>query len=173
MNPEVGFIANIMYTKPLQSLIAGLVGTSVMTFIMAIAPEMGIPKANQPVMLSGMLDVSASLGWLAHFLIGIIFAALYVYLFLPIYAYFFQPIKTMEGKILKGAVFGLLIFILAQFMLVIVTSIYVLIAAPTEPTTLLIIRSLMGHLIFGVYAALSVKDPIVIHDSSYSKKYKT
>lgn len=169
MNPDVGLNTNIMYTKPIQSLIAGIVGTSVMTFIMSIAPEMGIPKANQPAMVSGILDVSVSLGWLAHFLIGIIFAALYVYLFLPLYAYFFQPIKTMEGKILKGAVFGLFVFVLAQIMLVITTSIYIVMAAPTDPTLLLIIRSLMGHIIFGVYVALSVKDPILIHSSPYSK----
>ena len=131
-------------------LVAGIVGTAVMTFIMAIAPEMGIPESNQPAMLAALLGSSITMGWLTHFLIGIIFAAFYVYLF--------NPIVPIENKMMKGAIYGFLVSVLAQMMLVIMTSILSVMAAPVESTILLVIRSIMGHVVFGMYVGLLTKD---------------
>jgi magnesium-transporting ATPase (P-type) len=139
-----------MNTKLIQSLIAGLVGTAVMTFIMTVAPEMGIPESNQPAMLATILGISITMGWLIHFLIGIVFAGFYVYLF--------SPIVPIESKMMKGAIYGFFVSVFAQITLVIMTSIISVMAAPVESTKLLIIRSVMGHVVFGMYVGLFVKD---------------
>ena len=141
---------NMMNTKPIQSLIAGIVGTAVMTFIMTVAPEMGIPESNQPAMIAAILRSSITMGWLTHFLIGIIFAAFYVYLF--------SPIVIIENKMIKGAIYGFLVSVFAQIMLVIMTSILSVMAAPVESTILLVIRSIMGHVVFGMYVGLFTND---------------
>lgn len=157
-------ICDNMNTKPIQSLIAGIVGTAVMTFIMAVAPEMGIPESNQPVMLAAILRSSVTMGWLTHFLIGIIFAAFYVYLF--------SPIVPIENKMMKGAIYGFLVSVLAQMMLVIMTSIISVMAAPVESTILLVIRSIMGHVVFGMYVGLFTKHSASMISVTNKENYK-
>ena len=153
-----------MNTKPIQSLIAGIVGTTVMTFIMSVAPEMGIPEADQPAMLAAIMGISITMGWLAHFVVGIIFAAFYVYLF--------SPIVTIDSKIIKGAVFGFFVSVLAQIMLVMMTSIISIMAPPVESTILLIIRSIMGHVVFGIYVALFAKDSKSVISIANTENYE-
>ncbi len=63
-----------MENKLGRSILAGIVATAIMTVVGVIAPYMGLPKMNPAEMLSGMLGVSPVLGWLMHFMIGIIFA---------------------------------------------------------------------------------------------------
>ncbi len=73
----------IMKSKIAQSIIAGLVATAVMTGVGLMGPFMGLPKMNPAEMLSGMMGVPVIVGYLMHFMIGVIFAAAYVYLFNP------------------------------------------------------------------------------------------
>jgi MFS family permease len=158
-----------MNTKPIRFLVAGIVGTAVMTFIMVIAPKMDIPESDQPAMLAAIMGSSITIGWLTHFLIGIIFAAFYVYLF--------SPIVTIESKIVKGAVFGFFVSVIAQITFVIMTSIISVMAPPVESTILLIIRSIMGHVVFGIYVALFAKDPeteiFTVNAENYESLEKT
>ena len=93
----------IMNTKISNSILAGIIGTIIMTIVMMIAPMMGIPKMSPPAMLANMLDMPLVVGWLMHFMIGIIFAFAYTYLFAP-------KVK-ISNIFLKGAVFGFVVFI--------------------------------------------------------------
>ncbi len=92
-----------MKSKIAQFLIAGMVATAVMTGFTFLAPTMGLPKMNPAEMLSGMMGVSVMVGYLMHFMIGVIFAAAYVYLF--------NPKVHINSKFLKGSLFGFAVFI--------------------------------------------------------------
>ena len=54
-------------------------------------------------------------GYLMHFMIGIIFAAVYVY--------FFNPKVYIHSKLAKGALFGFAVFVFAQVMMFIIGKI--------------------------------------------------
>ena len=73
-----------MKTKISQAVIGGIVATLAMTMVMFIAPYMGLPKMNAAAMLSMMMGVPVLIGWGLHFMIGIVFALAYVFLFVPI-----------------------------------------------------------------------------------------
>jgi hypothetical protein len=89
----------------IQYFIAGTIATAIMILIMFIAPMMGMPKMNPAEMLSGMMGVPVIAGWLLHFMIGVIFAAAYVFAFNPM-------VKT-PNKYLKSALFEIAVFIFA------------------------------------------------------------
>src|SRR3990172_311455 len=64
-----------------KALLAGVVGTIAMTMLTYIAPIMGMPEMNIPQMLSGFMGVPIVAGWLAHFMVGTVFAIMYAYIF--------------------------------------------------------------------------------------------
>lgn len=98
-----------MNNKNGLTILAGIIGTAIMTMIMMIAPMMGMPKMSPPAMLAAMLSLPLAAGWIMHFMIGVIFAFAYTYLFAP-------KVKISNG-IVKGALFGLATFVFAQIMM--------------------------------------------------------
>lgn len=138
-----------MDKKLIQAFIAGILATTVMSMIMYVAPMMGLPKMNPPAMLAGMMGLPPAVGWLMHFMIGIIFAALYVLLF--------APKITIKNKIVKGAVFGLLVFIFAQIAMAMMGALMGGIPQPEGAMIGVILGGILGHLIFGIVVALAAK----------------
>ncbi len=136
-----------MKSKIAQSVIAGLVATAVMTGVGLMAPYMGLPKMNPAEMLSGMMGVPLMVGYLMHCMIGIIFAAAYVY--------FFNPKVHIESKFLKGIVFGFAVFVFAQIMMFIIGKIMPM-PMPQDNMMLMMLGSLVGHLVYGIVVALVV-----------------
>ncbi len=136
-----------MNTKISKSLLAGIIGTIAMTFVIFIAPMMGMPKMSPPNMLAGMMGMPIAVGWVMHFMIGIIFAFAYTYLFAP---------KVKIGNIfLKGAVFGFVVFIFAQIMMAIMGA---MLPMPKMEGSMFLtmIGSSMGHVIYGMAVARTV-----------------
>lgn len=140
-----------MKTKIAQAVIGGLIGTAAMSLVMFVAPMMGMPKMNPPEMLSGVMGVPSSIGWVMHFMIGIIFTFMYVFLLLPI-------LKKVNGKVLKGIIFGIAAFVFAQIAMAVMGAMFGEIPAPEGSMVLIAIGSVVGHLVFGVVAALFVAD---------------
>jgi hypothetical protein len=138
-----------MNTKLIQSLIAGIIATAVMTFIMFVAPLMGMPKMNPAAMLSRMMGMPILVGWLAHFMIGVIFAATYVY--------FLNSKIRIANKIVKGMVFGFIVFIFAQIAMAVMGALIGELPEPEGSMIMMMIGSIMGHLVFGIFVALTVK----------------
>jgi hypothetical protein len=135
--------------KVTQSIVAGIIGTAIMTMVMMIAPMMGMPKMSPPEMLSGMLGMPVFVGWMMHFMIGIIFALAYTFLFAA---------KVKIGNtILKGAIFGFIAFVFAQIMMAIMGAIMPM-PAMEGSKVLTMIGGIMGHVIFGIVVALIAKD---------------
>lgn len=145
-----------MKSKITQTILAGLVATAVMTGFMFLAPMMGLPKMNPAEMLSGMMGVPLMVGYLMHFMIGVIFAAAYVYLF--------NPKVHISSKILKGALFGFTVFIFAQVMMFIIGK---MMPMPQDNMMLMMLGSLIGHLVYGIVVALIVSVYIQVPSDNY------
>ena len=136
-----------MKSKIAQSVIAGMIATAVMTGFMFLAPMMGLPKMNPAEMLSGMMGVPVIAGYLMHFMIGVIFAAAYVYLF--------NPKVRIQSKLVKGILFGFAVFIFAQAMLFIIGKMMPM-PIPQDNMMLMMLGSLIGHLVYGIVVTLIV-----------------
>lgn len=137
-----------MNSKISKSILAGVIGTVIMTIVMIITSMMGMPKMSPPDMLAGMMGMPVMVGWVMHFMIGVIFAFAYTYLFAP-------KVK-ISNLILKGAVFGLVVFIFAQIMMAIMGA--MLPMPKMEGSMILImIGSIMGHFIYGMAVSKTVK----------------
>lgn len=135
-----------MKNKIAQTIVAGLIATAVMTVVGLMAPYMGLPRMNPAEMLSGMMGVPLIVGYLMHCMIGIIFAAAYVY--------FFNPIVHIGSKFIKGLLFGFAVFVFAQLMMLIIGMMMPM--PMMGDKTLIMIGSLIGHLVFGITVALIV-----------------
>ncbi|RME41805.1 MAG: hypothetical protein D6796_15360 [Caldilineae bacterium] len=64
------------------AVVAGLVGTAVISMIMAMAPKMGMPKMAIWELLGSMFSAEGNtgMGWVVHFVMGVVFAILYAVL---------------------------------------------------------------------------------------------
>lgn len=61
------------------AVVAGLIGTTVMSLMMALSPRMGMPKMAIWEMLGSMFNPQGNnaLGWVMHYMMGVIFALVY------------------------------------------------------------------------------------------------
>jgi hypothetical protein len=136
-----------MNNKIQKSILGGSIGTAIMTMVMFVAPMMGMPKMSPPEMLSGMLGMPVFVGWIMHFMIGIMFA--FVYTYLCIFKW------KISNVYLKGAVFGIIVFVVAQIMMAIMGA---MMPMPKMEGSMMLtmIGSLMGHIIFGMSVSKTV-----------------
>lgn len=132
-----------------RTVLAGIIGTAIMTVVMMIAPMMGMPKMSPPAMLANMMGMPVFVGWIMHFMIGIIFAFAYTYLCISKW--------KIENVYLRGVVFGIVVFVFAQVMMAIMGMIFPM---PKMEGSMMpmMIGSLMGHIIFGMTVAKTVGD---------------
>lgn len=140
-----------MKSKIQQSVIGGVIGTAAMTMIMFVGPMMGMPKMNPAEMLSGMMGVPVLIGWLLHFMIGVIFALGYVLLLNNLF-------RNINSKVLKGTIFGFTVFIFAQIMMAVMGAIMGGMPSPEGNMLLMAIGSIVGHIVYGIVAVLFVTD---------------
>lgn len=149
-----------MNTKIQKTVLAGFIGTAVMTLIMLIAPMMGMPKMLPPKMLSGMMGMPIATGWIMHFMIGISFALFYTFLCV---------VKDKISNVyLRGVVFGIIAFVIAQIMMVIMGKIMPM-PKMEEPMMLMMLGSFVGHIVFGVVVAKVVGDSSCNNSSCKAK----
>lgn len=139
-----------MNPKIQQALLAGFVGTAAMTAVMMMAPMMGFPKMSAAGMLSMMMGVPMVVGWMMHFMIGIVFAVAY--------ALFFQNVvKGIGSPLLRGVVFGMAVFVFAQIMMALMGAMMGGMPPMEGSKVMMIMGSIIGHLVFGIVVALLVK----------------
>lgn len=131
-----------------RALLGGFIATVVMTMIMYVAPMMGMPKMDIAAMLGSMMSqqmpAPMSGGWLIgmmiHFVDGtIIFPLIYAYLL-----YRFLP----GSPWLKGLMWGLILWLLAQVMVMPMMGMGVFSANAPERMKA-VMGSLIGHIIYG------------------------
>jgi uncharacterized membrane protein YagU involved in acid resistance len=102
-------------------------------------------------MLSGMLGVPIAVGWIMHFMIGTIFATTYVF-------YISHLLRKIENHVLRGAVFGIIVFVFAQMMIKIMAMMMPPMPAPEGSMMLMMVGSILGHIVFGITVALTAKE---------------
>ena len=140
-----------MITKISQGIIAGILGTAAMTMVMFMAPMMGMPKMNAAEMLSMMTGTPVVTGWIMHFMIGIIFALGYTFIFMDI-------VKRINNKVLKGSIFGLAVFVFAQIVMAIMGAMMGGMPPMEGSMIHILLGSILGHIIYGIIVALVVKE---------------
>lgn len=139
------------------AIVAGIVGTVVMTIVMAMAPRMGMPKMDIVGMLGSMFSAKGNrtLGMIIHLMMGVVFAVLYALLW---------HIGVGSVGPLWGVLFGAGHWIVAGTMMGGMTAMHAGIKAGTvEAPGVFMIRNggmmafmggLLGHVIFGLVVAL-------------------
>lgn len=149
-----------MNIKIQKTILAGIIATTVMTAVMMMASMMGMPKMSPPSMLSEMLSMPIFIGWVMHFMIGISFA--FVYTFICIFKH---KIKNIW---LKGVVFGVVAFIIAQIMMGIMGQVFPM---PKMEGSMILtfIASLMDHIIFGMVVVKIIGESYCLNTSCKTK----
>lgn len=89
-------------------ILAGLIATAAMTTFMLIAPFIGLPKMNMGELLGALLWDNKVLGWMAHIIMGIVFAFIYCMVFN-------QWIPAINYT-LRGMLYGIIIYIMSQIV---------------------------------------------------------
>jgi uncharacterized membrane protein YagU involved in acid resistance len=136
-----------MINKIRKGIVGGILGTTFMTFVIFGGPLVGLPKVSPPQMLSSMFGFPILDGWLMHFIIGIIFAMMYVFAIGRI-------LKKIINAMLKGAIFGVFAFIFGQFMINILGALFTEAPPMTGSVLQIMMESLLGHITFGIVVAL-------------------
>ena len=118
-----------------RAALAGIIGTVMMTVVgLYAAPLMGIPAMNPADMLADQMGGNAVLGWIGHFMIGVIFAEVYAVV-----------AGSLPGPVVvRGALFGLAPWLLAQVAVMPMMGMGFFSGAMN-----LAMGSLLGHVMYG------------------------
>jgi uncharacterized membrane protein YagU involved in acid resistance len=122
---------------------AGLVGTGVMTALLLVEPSVGLPKIAMGQVLStslgftsAHLTIGPAVGWVLHFVIGMLLALVYAAVF----------DRRLPGTALtRGLLYGVLVFVVAQLVFMPLVGGGVFSRGDVE----LLSGSLLGHLVYG------------------------
>ena len=140
-----------------RALAAGIIGTAVMTVVLLWAPLVGLPKLAIGELLSTFLAVSVAVfrvgpagGWLIHGLVGIALALLYAGIFTKL---------LPGGPLVRGALYGLLVFVLAQlvFMPAVGAGVF------SRGDVPMMLGSLIGHVVYGALVGAIYGEPRLAH----------
>lgn len=92
-------------TNTIKGMIAGFIGTVVLSMLMIAKSMMGItPQLDNIAMLSEMMGVSAAMGWVIHFVIGTV-----------MWGGGFALVNQLipgSNQVVKGIVFGILAWLI-------------------------------------------------------------
>lgn len=140
----------------LGAIIAGLVGTVAISMVMGMAPRMGMPKMDIVDMLSTMFGKpNRTLGWMMHFMMGIIFALIYS---------FAWSLGVGSATWLNGLIFGAVHWLVVGMVMGMIPLVHAgiksgAVQAPGLWMTnnggmMAFVGGLMGHMVFGLVVAL-------------------
>ena len=140
----------------LNAIIAGLVGTAALSMVMAMAPKMGMPKMDIVGMLGSMFGkANRQLGMMLHFMMGIVFALVYAYLW---------SLGLGSATFLNGLIFGAVHWLLVGVMMGMIPMMHAGIKSGAVKAPGLwmtnnggmkaFIGGLMGHMVFGLVVVL-------------------
>lgn len=133
---------NINWSK---AILGGVVATVVMTAVgLWAAPMMGIPPMNPANMLAGAMGGSLVLGWIGHFMIGIILAVIYA------------VVGPMFGGApwLRGAIYGIGPWFMVTLMVVPMMGMPIFFGSAK-----MAIGSLIGHIVYGIIVGTMYSPP--------------
>lgn len=132
--------SQISFTK---AIVGGISATIIMTLFTVMGGMMNI-KMDIPAMLGSMFGGNLMIGWLMHFMIGIILAINY--------AVIFYPKSNIPPLWLRGALFGILPWFMAQIVVMPMMSMMngmQFSSGLFSGSIIMATASLVGHLVFG------------------------
>lgn len=139
------------------AIVAGLVGTVVMSMLLVMAPGMGMPKMDIVGMLGSMFDKNGNsmLGWALHLMMGVVFAIIYALLW---------SAGIGSATIVGGLIFGIVHWLMLGLVMAGVPMMHAGIRANTVQAPgvymtnaggmMAFVGGLMGHALFGLVVAL-------------------
>ena len=139
------------------AIVAGLVGTVVMTMLMVMAPRMGMPKMDIVGMLSTMFNKNGNtaLGWVMHLMMGVVFAIVYA-------ALWSAGIGSVSAG--SGILFGAMQWLVVGLMMGGVSMMHAGVKAGTVEApgvymmsnggVMAFMGGLVGHIVYGLVVAL-------------------
>jgi uncharacterized membrane protein YagU involved in acid resistance len=138
------------------AVVAGLAGTAVISMLMAMGPRIGMPKMAIWEMLGTMFskEGNLALGWIIHFMMGVIFAIIYAALWAA---------GIGSATLVSGIVFGVVHFLIAGLVMGGMPMMHAGIKAGTvqAPGVLMLnagvmglMGGLIGHAVYGLVVAL-------------------
>jgi len=140
-----------------KAFVAGISGTVIMTLFTYMGGMMNI-KMDKPAMLGNMFGGSLIIGWIMHFMIGVILSFNY--------AIIFYPIVRINPAWLKGALFGILPWLMAQILVMPMMNVMNGMSFSSglfSGSIIMAMASLVGHLIFGAALGFLYKlDPKLV-----------
>jgi uncharacterized membrane protein YagU involved in acid resistance len=137
-----------------RAVVAGLIGTAVMTTLLLVEPSVGLPKIAIGQILSTWLGLATAylpagpaLGWIIHFGVGVGLALVYAGLLVG---------RLPGGPLGRGALFGGLVFLVAQlaFMPLVGGGIF------SNDDLEMLTGSLLGHLVYGGIVGWIYGEPV-------------
>lgn len=149
---QSNYIAERMRPMVFNSIVAGIIATSIFTLVAMVTPLVGFPKMLPPEVLSMMMGLPLAVGWFMHFMIGIVFALAYTF-------FLFKLLKKIGNSLMRGIIFGLIAFAFGQLMIAFMGMVF-----PMPPVqgsmALVMIGSILGHMVFGITVVLLIKVPV-------------
>jgi len=126
-----------------RAVAAGLIATASMTALLLIEPAVGLPEIAIGQLLSSslsfttaVLSAGPALGWLLHFLVGIVWALLYAGAVV---------VRLPGTSLVRGILYGGMVFLLAQAVLMPLVGAGFF-SRGDVPT---LVGSLLGHVVYG------------------------
>lgn len=118
-----------------SAMVAGLLATTAMTMLLVIAPMMGMPKMDIGGMLAMFMGVPVAIGWIAHFMIGVVLAVGYALFFVT---------ATKRSGTMGGLLYSLIPWLMAQTIVMPMMGMGLF-----SGSMVMAGGSLMGHLLYG------------------------
>jgi uncharacterized membrane protein YagU involved in acid resistance len=134
--------------KLVSGIIAGIVATVVLSVMMVLKGKMGVmPELNIIAMLAGMMGASAIIGWIMHFMVGVVYGIA-----------FSQINSLLPGKSLmvKGIMMGILGWLVMMLMLMPMmgASMFAMNMGMMAPVMTLVLHIIFGAVLGLVYKSL-------------------
>lgn len=127
-----------------KAVLGGVIGTVLMTLVgTVVAPMMGMPAMNPANMLAGAMGGMLVLGWIGHFMIGIVLAGGYA-----------MVSGSLPGQgWLRGLLYSIAPWLMAQVIMMPMMGMPVF-----SGSAAMAMGSLVGHFVYG--ASVGVVYPI-------------
>ena len=139
------------------AIVAGLVGTVVMTMVMVMAPKMGMPKMDIVGLLGSMFKKEGvrPIGMAIHFMMGIVFAVIYAFVWSK---------GIGRASVGYGALFGTIHWLIVGLIMGMIPILHAGIKAGTVKAPGIYMTNnggpkgfmggLVGHIVYGITVAL-------------------
>lgn len=151
-----------------RAVVAGLLGTAVLTTLWTMEPAVGLPEIAVGQILSSFMSVSVAQlnvgivgGWVAHLAIGVVLALAYAAAFAD---------RLPGSALARGAAYGLMLFCVAQlvFMPLVGAGFF------ARGDIALLIGSLLGNVAYGLVVAwiydLPARRMVAVEQGNFSQR---